>query len=116
MILVHVVQVKNLKNAVGVYKINKANTVIIAATATTIVKFFLDLIISWKFNLEVWTALKLSGLDTNPLLLPILRNLLDEKFTAHPTVLMHHAMILGTHGGWTDYYYTQDLQKISYIF
>ena len=76
MIPVHVDLVKNSRNVVELYKINnKDRTAVITAIATAITIFFLDLIISLKSNPDVWIALKLSGLDTNPLLLPIFKNL-----------------------------------------
>ena len=53
MILVHVDLVKNSRNVVELYKINKVNTAIIANVAKTIATFFLDLIISLKSNSEV---------------------------------------------------------------
>ena len=53
MILVHVDLVKNSKNVVELYKINKVSAAIITTVATAIVIFFLDLIISLKSNPEV---------------------------------------------------------------
>ena len=63
---VHADLVKNSRNVVVLYKINKVNAAIITTVATAIAIFFLDLIISLKSNLEVWIALRLSGLVTNP--------------------------------------------------
>ena len=75
MILVHVDLVKNSRNVVELYRINKVNAATITKVATAIAIFFLDLIISLKSNPDVWIALRLSGLDINPLLLPIFKNL-----------------------------------------
>ena len=53
MIHVHVDLVKNSKNVVELYKINKVSATIITTVATAIIIFFLDLIISLKSNPEV---------------------------------------------------------------
>ena len=50
MILVHVDLVKNSKNVVELYKINKVSAAIITNVTTAIAIFFLDLIISLKSN------------------------------------------------------------------
>ena len=75
MILVHVGLVKNSRNVAELYRINKVSAATITNVATAIAIFFLDLIISLKSNPDVWIALRLSGLDINPLLLPIFKNL-----------------------------------------
>ena len=53
MILVHVDLVKNSRNVVGLYRINKVSAATITKVATAIAIFFLDLIISLKSNPEV---------------------------------------------------------------
>ena len=53
MSLAIVARVKNLKNVVELYKINKVSAATITKVATAIAIFFLDLIISLKSNPEV---------------------------------------------------------------
>ena len=53
MILVRVDLVKNSRNVVELYKINKVSAAIVTKVATAIAIFFLDLIISLKSKPDV---------------------------------------------------------------
>ena len=75
MSLVIVVQVKNLKNAVGLYKVNIKSDANINITIVAIKIFFLETNASLNLLAGNRVVLKLSGLSIKPFPLPIFKNL-----------------------------------------
>ena len=73
--LVIVVQVKNLRNAVGLYKKNIKSDAKINITTVAIKIFFLETNTSCNLLTGNRVALKLSGLSIKPFPLPIFKNL-----------------------------------------